>query len=130
MSGALAALQETSSTYLTVVVANIGGGIFGFDTGGGTVNGLSTAQSPPLRTTTISLLRSNTGGVILELQLFGVVTSSFFKRVAVQATSGTRTVLLASDATFSNPGGTSSFWSWAGTAAWDATGTRIVEVQF
>lgn len=128
MSGILNAQLIGSGASLVVVVASVGGGIFGFQTGAGTINGLS--NNAPLGTATIDLLRSNTGGVAIQLELTTVVAATFFKRIAVQSTAGVRTVLLASDATFSSPGGTASLWSWAGTALWDGASTRTVEVYF
>jgi hypothetical protein len=128
VSGSLSALRGVGGDYLVVTVASIGGGIFGFQNGSGAIDGVST--DAPLRTAAIDILRSNTGGVAIQLQLTSVVASNFFKRIAVQSTAGVRTVLLASDATYSNPGGTKSLWAWAGTALWDAAGSRIVEVSF
>jgi hypothetical protein len=132
MSGALAALQPAAGTYLVVGVADIGGGVFGFQSSGGTINGLTSAQNPPLRTTVITLCRAIDGGSFpFSLQVFGVVAQTFFKRLIVQKTDGTKKVLLSSDATFANPGGTSSSWQWTDSAAyWTAVGTKTVEVQF
>lgn len=132
MSGVLGALQAGASTYLVVGVASIGGGVFGYQSGGGTINGLTAAQDPPLGTVIITLCRAIDGGSFpFSLEVFGVVVQSFIKRLAVQRTDGTRVVLLTSDATFSNPSGTSSAWEWTGASAnWTAAGTRIVEVSF
>lgn len=128
MSGVLSALAAGPSTYLVVGVASVGGGIFGFQLGSGTINGLS--NNAPLGTATIDLLRSNSGGQF-QLELTSVVSASFFKRLAVQTSAGARVILLASDAAYSNPvGGTKSLWTWTVSAPWDSASTRIVEVSF
>lgn len=130
MSGVLGVIAGNSSTYLVVGVASVGGGVFGFQNGNGSINGVTI--DAPLRTAAIDLMRSITGGVAFSIELTSVVSQSFFKRIAVQTSAGTRTVLLASDATYSNTsGGTKSSWIWSGTALWDqAHASRLVEVSF
>lgn len=131
MSGALMAAIAGASTYLLVGVADIGGGVFGFQSSGGTINGLTVAQNPPLRTVIITVCQAINGGTLpFTLSVFGVVDQSFFKRLIVQNTDGSRLVLLSSDATFTNPSGTDSRWQWTGNTTWTAAGTRMVEVQF
>lgn len=132
MSGAISACLSATSTYLVVGVADIGGGVYGYQSSGGTINGLTIAQDPPLRTVIITVCQAIDGGAFpFTFTVLGVVTQSFFKRLLVQETDGTRTVLLASDATFTTPGGTHTQWEWTGSPAlWTAAGTRTVEVQF
>lgn len=132
LSGALNALTCSGGTVLVVGVASIGGGVFGVQSSGGTINGLTVAQNPPLRTVTITLCQSIDGTPFpFTLNVFGVVTQSYIKRLVVQRTDGTQTVLLTTDATFSNPSGTNSQWAWTGASAlWTSAGTRTVEVYF
>lgn len=132
VSGVLGAIAGNGSTYLVVGVASIGGGVFGFQTSGGTINGLTAAQNPPLRTVTITVCQTvNGGGIPFSFQVFGSVSQSFIGRLIVQKTDGTKLALESSTATFSHPGGTETLWSWSGNGTiWDAATTRIVEVQF
>lgn len=131
MSGALS-IATIGSTFLVVGVADIGGGVYGFQLSGGTINGLTRAQDPPMRTVIVDICRSiNSGSFPFSLQVFGVVAQTFFNRLAIQRNDGTITILLASGATFSNPGGDHSLWEWTGASAhWTAAGTKIVEVAF
>lgn len=122
MSGVLSALVAASGNYYSVGVVDIGGGAYGFQTGAGTIS------STALKTSAIIVCRTLGGGNQFQLALDTAEVSSFIKHVAIQQSDGSRVVLLASAATFTNPGGTQSLWSWSGTPVWNAAATRTVEI--
>lgn len=97
----------------TVITVTVGTDTVNYGYGTGLTGGSRSPTS--LYGQSIFGIYSQPGTVIVEL--VGVVTAGFFRNVTFKygASGNTALNLTAASATFSNPGGTNSRWSWANT---------------
>lgn len=103
-----AAAAAASSTVIVLTVANGGGSVYGFQTA---VFGSVSPTS--LYGQSIVSIQSQLTNTTLTLN--GVVAQNFFNRITVKygASGATAANLTSVSATFTNPGGTQSQWTWA-----------------
>lgn len=126
MSAQAGALAAAHSDVVIGAVVDAGGGIFRFPISPNVFSPLS------IRGIAIEVMQSiGGGGLNFRVLIQAVVSQSYISRVIVQSSAGTHTLLLTSDATFTNPLGTKSRWDWSGSGVWTTThASRTVQVIY